>query len=152
MSEKQIISVNLEKYENSEAAGITIPFDVEKVFGAKRVPVKLKINDADYRSTICRMGGRYMLAIPKEFRDRAGVKAGDNITVEITKDDEARVIEPPEDLSFALNENSSARDVWERLSYTHKKEYVRALEDAKKPETRVRRVRKTIEELLKKKK
>lgn len=151
MNEKQIFDVVLEKHENMDATGITIPFDVEKVFGAKRVPVKIKINDADYRTTIFRMGGEYKLAIPKEFRDRAGIKAGDTVTVEITKDNEERIVELPGDLSFALSENPSAKEIWERLSYTHKKEYVRAIEDAKKVETRRRRVQKTIDDLLKKK-
>ena len=150
MSEKQIFNAVLEKHENMDATGITIPFDVEQVFGAKRVPVKLKINDADYRTTIFRMGGEYRLAIPKEFRDRAKIKAGDEVTVEITKDNEERIVEPPEDLAQALNENAQAKTVWEKMSYTDKKEYVRAIEDAKKEETRARRVLKTIEELLKK--
>ena len=152
MSEKQTFEALLEKHEKVDATGITIPFDVEEVFGAKRVPIRVKINDADYRTTIHRMNGRYMVAIPKAFRDAAGVKAGEKIRVEIERDTEARIIEPPQDLNFALNENPAAREVWKKLSYTHKKEYVRALDEAKKVETRARRVRKMIEELLKKKK
>ena len=148
MSEKQTFQTRLEKHEGSEATGITIPFDVEEVFGAKRVPVKVRINNADYRSTICRMGGRYMLAIPKGFRDAAGVKGGDMITVELERDTEPRIVEPTEDLAAALNENPQAKANWEKLSYTHKKEFVAVLEEAKRAETRARRVGKIIDELL----
>jgi hypothetical protein len=152
MSEKQIFEVTLEKHEKIDATGITVPFDVEQVFGAKKVPVKVSINGAEYRTTVFRMGGRYMMAVPKVFREAAGVRAGEKIRVEMERDTETRNIEPTEDLAKALKENADAASVWEKLSYTHKKEYVRAIEEAKRPETRERRVGKTIEELLKKKK
>jgi uncharacterized protein YdeI (YjbR/CyaY-like superfamily) len=152
MAEKQIFKVVLEKHENMEATGITIPFDVEKVFGGKRVPVKVWVNGVEHRSTIHRYGENYMMAVPKRFRDAAGIKAYETITVEMERDTEERIIEPPADLAKALKESKDAKAVWEKLSYTHKKEYVMAIEDAKKAETRERRVNKTIEELLKKKK
>lgn len=132
MAEKQTFEVLLKKHENSEATGITIPFDVEKVFGAKRLPVKVSINGANYRTTIFRMNGKYLVVVPKKFREDAGVKAGEKITVSMEKDTEPRVIEPPEDLAKALNENPAAKETWEKLSYTHKREYVMAIEDAKK--------------------
>ncbi len=152
MAEKQIFKVLLEKHEEMEATGITIPFDVEEVFGGKRVPVKVWVNGVEHRSTIHRYGGIYMMAVPKRFRDAAGIKAYDTITVEMERDTEKRVIEPPEDLAKALKENEDAEKVWENLSYTFKKEFVMSIEDAKRMETRERRVKKTIEELLKKKK
>jgi bifunctional DNA-binding transcriptional regulator/antitoxin component of YhaV-PrlF toxin-antitoxin module len=152
MAEKQIFKVVLEKHENMEATGITIPFDVEKVFGGKRVPVKVWVNGAEHRSTIHRYGGKYMMAVPKRFRDAAGIKAGETITVEMERDTEERIIEPPEDLAKALKNNTDAQAVWEKLSYTFKKEYVMSLEEAKRPETRERRLQKTIEKLLEKKK
>ena len=65
MTEKQTFKAVLQKQENSEATGIAIPFDVERVFGAKRVPVKVSINGADYRSAIHRMKGECLLVIPK---------------------------------------------------------------------------------------
>ncbi len=67
MAEKQIIKVVLEKHPKWDATGITIPFDVEMVFGAKRVPVTAEINWAMYRGTVVRMSGKYMLGIPKAF-------------------------------------------------------------------------------------
>lgn len=152
MSEKQTFKTTLEKDDKTEATGIYIPFDVEKVFGSKRVPVCGTINGADFRSTIMRMNGRFMMAVPKKLRDAAKAKGGDTIEVVMQRDAEERVIEPTADLAKALNENSEAKAIWEKLSYTHKKEYVLAIEDAKRAETRTRRVEKTIEELLKRKK
>lgn len=141
----------LEKHENMEATGITIPFDVKEVFGQKRVPVKVWINGAEYRSTVVRMGGRYMMAVPKVFRDAAGVRAGEKITVTMEKDTEKRTVEVPRDLAAAL-ETSGLREVFSKMSYTHQKEYVNSINDAKREETRVRRIEKTIEMLKDKKK
>jgi bifunctional DNA-binding transcriptional regulator/antitoxin component of YhaV-PrlF toxin-antitoxin module len=152
MAEKQTFSVLLEKYPNMEATGITVPFDVEEVFGAKRVPVKATVNGAEYRGSVVRMGGKYMLGIPKAFREAAGIKAGDNIVVTLEKDAAERAVNVPEDLAALLKKNKDAAKAWEKLSYTHRKEHARAIEDAKKPETRARRIEKAIEMLLAKKK
>ena len=141
----------LEKHENMEATGITIPFDVEAVFGQKRVPVKVWINDAEYRTTVMPMGGRYMMAVPKVFRDAAGIKAGETITVTMEKDTEKRAVEVPQDLAAAL-ESSGLSEVFSKMSFTHQKEYVNSINDAKREETRVRRIEKTIEMLKVRKK
>ena len=142
---KQTINVKLEKHENLDATGITIPFDVEEVFGAKRVAVKATINGAVYRGSIVRMGGKYMLGIPKAFREAAGIKAGDNIVVTLDRDAEERTVEVPDDLSKALKNDKSLRQAWDKLSYTVRKENARALEEAKQPETRARRLEKTLQ-------
>lgn len=144
MAEKQTFDTVLEKHENMEATGITIPFDVEKVFGAKRVPVKVRINDAEYRSTVFRMGGKYMMAVPKVFREAAGIKAGEKITVTMEKDLEKRTVEVPKDLAEALKKEDLTK-VFAKMSYTHQKEYVNAIAEAKKPETRARRIKNAIE-------
>jgi hypothetical protein len=150
MSEKQTFRAKLEKHDASEATVIKIPFDVERVFGAKRVPVSGNVNGAKFRSTIFRMDGRYLLIVNKQLREAANVKSGDITTVELERDTEPRIVEPPADLAAALKEDPSANEVWEKLSYTHRKEFVLAIEEAKKPETRARRVEKTIDELLNK--
>ena len=148
MAEKQFFEVLLEKHENSEATVIYLPFDVQKVFGARRVPVRGTINRAPFRSTVMPMCGRFMLVVNKQPRAAADAKGGDLVKVEMEPDTEPRVIEPPADLREALNANPAAEAVWEKLSYTHKKEFVLAIEESKKPETRIRRIQKTIGELL----
>ena len=141
---KQTIKVKLEKHDKLEATGITIPFDVEEVFRAKRVPVKAVVNGAEYRGSIVRMGGRYLLGIPKAFREQAGIKAGDNIVVTLEKDEAERTVKVPADLAAALKKDKALKAAWEKLSYTLRKENVRALEEAKQPETRARRLEKTL--------
>ena len=150
MAEKQIFEVLLEKHENMEATGITIPFDVEQIFGAKRVPVKVWINGVEYRSTIMKMGGKYMMAVPKVFRDAAGIKGGDMIEVTMERDTEKRTIEVPKDFADALKK-ASLTEVFSKMSFTHQKEYVRAIIEAKKEETRIRRIEKFVESIKEKK-
>ena len=151
MAEKQTFETILEKHEDMDATGITIPFDVEKVFGAKRVPVIVSINGARHRSTIVKMSGKYMVGVPKVFREAAGVNAGDSITVSLEKDAAERTVEIPKDLLSAL-EKANLTTVFKKMSYTHRKEYANAVMDAKKEETRIRRIEKTIEQLISKRK
>lgn len=151
MIEKQTFETILEKHENMDATGITIPFDVEKVFGAKRVPVKVKINGAEHRSTIVKMNGKYVVGVPKIFREAAQVKAGETITVSLEKDSEKRTVEVPKDLAEALKK-AGLTDVFAKLSFTYQKEYVRYIEDAKREETRVKRIEKIVEQLISKRK
>jgi uncharacterized protein YdeI (YjbR/CyaY-like superfamily) len=96
------------------------------------------------------MKGEYMVPVPKAFREAAGVSAGERITVEIEKDAEPRTVEVPADLAEALAA-ADLKEVFDRLSYTHRKEYVRAVEGAKRPETRARRVENTLRMLADKK-
>jgi bifunctional DNA-binding transcriptional regulator/antitoxin component of YhaV-PrlF toxin-antitoxin module len=146
MAEKQIFEVTLEKHENMDATGITIPFDVEKVFGAKRVPVKVTINGAEHRSTIMKMNGKFMMAVPKIFREAAGIKAGETITVVMEKDIEKRTVEVPKDLAEALRK-AGLTDVFSKMSFTHQKEYVNSIVEAKREETRLGRITKAIEKI-----
>ena len=139
--------VVLEKHEQSEATGIRVPFDVQKVFGTRaRVPVRGTINGFPFRSSIFPMGGEgsHYMAVNRETREGAGAKGGETVSVVMERDDEPRTIEPPADFLRALRADRAARETWERLSYTHRKEHVRAVEEAKRPETRARRIEKSI--------
>jgi bifunctional DNA-binding transcriptional regulator/antitoxin component of YhaV-PrlF toxin-antitoxin module len=140
----------LEKSAKMDATSIVVPFDVEEIFGAKRVPVKVSINNAEYRTTIFRMRGTYFVVVPKHFREAAGVRAGETITVTMEKDTEKRAVEVPEDLAAAL-ETAGLAEAFARMSYTHRKEYVNSVNEAKKAETRVNRINKTVEMLGRKK-
>jgi bifunctional DNA-binding transcriptional regulator/antitoxin component of YhaV-PrlF toxin-antitoxin module len=144
VAEKQTFETVLIKHDKLDATGIEIPFDVEAVFGAKRVPVKAVVNEAEYRGSIVRMGGKFMLGIPKAFREAAGIAAGDHIVVTIEKDTAERTVTVPDDLASALSE-SGLTEAFEAMSFTHRKEHVRAIEEAKAPETRSRRIQKAIE-------
>src|SRR5688572_7138835 len=149
---KQTITVRLEKHEKLDATGITIPFDVEEVWGSKRVPVKAEVNGAKYRGSIGRMGGTNMLGIPKAFRDAAGIKAGDNIVVTLEHDTDERTVTPPPDLASELKKDKKLQAAWDKLSFTIRKEHARSIEDAKQPETRNLRLEKTLAMLREKSK
>jgi bifunctional DNA-binding transcriptional regulator/antitoxin component of YhaV-PrlF toxin-antitoxin module len=149
MNEKITFETVLEKHENMEATGIYFPFDVEKTFGARRVPVKVWIKEAFYLSTIVRMGGKFCMVVPKKVRDVAKIKAGETIAVTIERDTDKRTVEVPEDFASALK-GSSLTEAFEKMSYTHQKEYVVSINEAKKEETRIRRIEKAIEMIGKK--
>jgi hypothetical protein len=129
------------------ATGMEVPAKVVDSLGAgKRPPVKVTIGGYTYRNMIAVMGGRYMLGVSAEHREGAGVAAGDKVKVTLELDAEPRTVEVPADLAKALKA-AKLTDAFEKLAFTHRKEHVRAIEDAKKPETRARRVAKTIEML-----
>jgi hypothetical protein len=129
------------------ATGLTVPEDVVERLGAgKRPPVLVTINGYTYRSTIAVMGGRSMLGVAAEHRAGAGVQAGDRLKITLELDAAPRTVDVPADLAKAMK-SAGVTAAFERLSYTHRKEHVRAVEDAKKPETRERRILKAIEML-----
>ncbi len=137
----------LETDDESAFTYIKIPFDVKTVFGKARLPVRVTVNGYAYRSTLAPYGGVHYLGVNQTVRAAAKVKVGDRVDVTLEADEAPRTIKPPADLARALKASQAAQARWKQLSFTHQKEYVAAIEDAKKPETRVRRLKKTIEQL-----
>jgi hypothetical protein len=123
---------------------LQVPFDPVAEFGRVRAPVRVRIKGFEFRTTLMRYGGVDYIGLNREVRDGAGVEAGARVAVEVELDDEPRVVEVPKDLALALRGERDARDAFERLSYTHRKEYVRWIEEAKRDETRRSRIGKTI--------
>ena len=131
--------------ENMESAAMHPPFDVPTVFGTKaRVAVRGTINGAAFRSSLCNMGDGYFMVVNKELRAAAKCKAGDRVDVVLERDREERTIETPNEIKKALSANKTAQATWESLSFTHKKEWVRAVIEAKKEETRSARIEKLL--------
>ena len=131
-------------------AFVEVPFDVERIFGSKRPKVKAMIEGVPYRGTLARMKSEYhILIILNGIREQIGKTFGDEIQVSVELDTEERVIEIPKDLMKELKKNKEAKIFFDKLSYTHQKEYVKWIDEAKKEETRQRRVMKTIEMLKK---
>jgi hypothetical protein len=140
--------------ENAGGGGafVRIPFNVEESFGKKRVPVKATIDGQPYRGMLMRMGEPYhILGILKEIRQKIGKDFGDEVQVALEEDLEPRTVEIPPDFQQALDEAPVARAAFEKISYTHRKEYVNAILDARREETRRSRIAKTIEMLKSKK-
>jgi hypothetical protein len=131
------------------ATGLVVPPEVvDALGGGKRPPVRVTINGFTYRSTIAFMGGRFMLGVSAENREGAGVGAGDEVDVEVTLDEAPRIVLLPDDLAAAFAAAPGAQAAFDALAASHRKEWVRWVEDAKKPETRAVRVTKTVEGLL----
>ena len=124
---------------------IELPFDPREVFGKVRAPVKVTVNGYTFRTTIAAMGGPPCIGIRTSHREAAGLEGGERIEVRVALDDEERVVTPPADLVKALKAAPPAWDRWRQLSYTHQREHAEAIEGAKKPETRARRVGKAVE-------
>jgi hypothetical protein len=128
---------------------IPVPFDPKTVFGKVRAPVKVTLNGYTYRSTIAPMGGTMCIPLRKSNREAAGLEGGETLDVVLASDTEERVVEPPADLAKALKAAPPAWERWGELSFTHQREYAEAVEEAKKPETRARRIAAAVEALRK---
>jgi hypothetical protein len=113
--------------------------------GAKRFPVVATINGYSWRTTVTRMRGEFLLGLNRAVRKEAGVESGGTVDVKLELDTTSREVEVPEALANALAEDSEARAAFERLAYTHRKEYARWIDEAKRDETRRRRVSRALE-------
>jgi hypothetical protein len=127
------------------ATGFRVPEDVVQSLGShKRPPVRVTIGGYTYRSTVAPYSGTYLLPLSAENRPGAGVKAGDEVDVELELDTAPREVTVPADFAAVLDKEPGLRDAFDALSFTHRKEHVRAIEDAKSPATRQRRIDKAI--------
>ena len=130
-------------------AFVSVPFDVEQAYGKKRVKILATIDGVPYRGSLVRMGGEsHMLIILKDIREKIGKSFGDEVEVSLEEDTEARTVVVPLDLRELLEQNPQAGEVFERLSYTHQKEYVTWIESAKQASTRATRLAKAIQMLM----
>ncbi len=128
---------------------VDVPTEVVEALGGKgRFPVTATFDGVPYRGSIVRMGGGAVLGVQKAIMAEAGVTVGDMLTIVVRNDEAAREVEVPDDLAEALARNDPARAAFEGLSFSHKREYVRSITEAKRPETRARRIGLTIERLV----
>ncbi len=149
MTEKQTFTAVIQN-AGGGGAFVEVPFDVEAAFGSKRPKVKALIEGVPYRGTLTRMGTEcHILGIRKEIREQIGKTFGDEVTVTVEPDTEPRVVDVPADLLKELKKDKAAKAFFGKLSYTHQKEYVTWIAEAKKEETRRNRIAKTIETLKK---
>ena len=134
--------VKLEGADNMEVAALRPPFDVPTVFGTKaRVPVRGTVNGYPFRSSLCNMGDGHLMAVNKEMRAGGKCKAGDIVEVVLQRDREERVVEVPGEIKKVIASNKTAEKTWQSLSFTHQKEWVRAIGEAKREETKQVRIK-----------
>ena len=133
--------------EKGTTAFLRPPFDVEKQFGARRVPVTGTINGTPYRTTLCKAPamGFYCIPVCKGLLQELGAKAGDQVIWTIERDDTPREVDVPPALAAALRRDKTAKTNYDAMSYTHRKEIALWIAEAKKDETRERRLAKAMD-------
>jgi hypothetical protein len=125
--------------------GFTIPPEAVEALGkGRKPPVVVTINGHTWRSTIAVMGGGYMLGVSAENRQKAAIKAGDELDVDLELDTAPRQVEVPADLQEALDREPAARSYFDGLSYSNKRRHILQIEGAKAAETRLRRIEKSV--------
>jgi hypothetical protein len=113
--------------------------------GAKRFPVLATVNGYTWRTSVARMRGEFLVGLSKEVRAGAGVQAGDTVSLELKLDSEPRAVEVPPALAEALEADPEAKATFEGLAFPHRKEFARWIEEAKREETRARRVTQALD-------
>jgi hypothetical protein len=130
------------------AAGFVVPPETMAGLAAGKKPaVRVTINGHTYRSTVATIDGRPMIGVSAENRAAAGVTGGEDVDVDLELDTAPRTVEAPEDFVAALASYPEARAFFERLSYSERRWFVLGIDDAKRPETRARRIEKAVERL-----
>jgi hypothetical protein len=128
--------------------GIEVPGEVVTALDAgKRPPVVVTINGKSYRSSIAVMGGQNLVSLSAANRKFTGVAAGDTVEVDLELDTQPRIVEVPDDLAAAMAAEPAAQAFYATLSYSAQRRYVEPLEEAKTPDTRVRRITKAVADL-----
>jgi hypothetical protein len=136
------------KGHGGNTAGFEIPDEVvEELDGGRRPKVVVTVGKHTWRSSIANMGGTFMLGVSMANREAAGVSAGETLDVDIELDSAPREVDVPDDLAAELTRDAAAAAAWETWSFTRQKEAARSLIEAKKPETRARRLEKVLAEL-----
>ena len=115
--------------------------------GKKRFPVRATVERHTWRTVVTRMRGEYLLGLSRAIRESAGVEIGQEVAVALALDTEPRVVEVPAALTAALETDTEARARFEQLAYTHKKEFARWIAEAKREETKQRRIGQALEML-----
>jgi hypothetical protein len=126
---------------------VVVPLDIRALFGRARPPVRVTINDYTWRSTIAVYGGQPHIGIAREHREAAGIAPGDRISVSLESDEEPRVVELPADLAAGIAADADVAARFERMPYTHRLEYARWIEEARRPETRARRIEAAVQRI-----
>ena len=145
MQKKFKAKVRGDESRDNATASFALPFDTREVWGKANVPVKVTINGYTWRSTVGNRGGIQYLVVNAAARRNAGVKAGDLVTITLEPDSEKREIEIPLPLQKALGAKLTQK--LNGLSFTHKKEFIVWYSEAKKEDTRARRVEKMTQML-----
>lgn len=150
-----LFTATIKQNGEMNAAFVEFPFSAEELFNKKRqVKIKALFDDkVQYHGSLVKMKSDcHILGLTQEVRKQLGKTFGDEVTVSLVEDKEERIVEIADDISLIFNENTEAKILFDKMSYTHKKEYIRWIEEAKKPETRENRKIKMVQMILEGKK
>ena len=148
MSDERRFRATVSASERGGGRWVEVPFDAREAFGEARPPVVGTVNGAGYRSRLAVYGGHTYLGLTREIRDATGIEVGDEIEVVLRRDDEPRRVAVPAELVAALTcAEPDVRARFDGLAFTHRREYARWVEEAKRSETRERRAARAVEML-----
>lgn len=140
---KQVFKTTLHQTGNN--TGIVVPDAiVEALGGGKKPALNVTVNGFAYRSSLATMDGKSMISFSSDKRAATGLKGGDKIEVTLELDDKPRVMEIPPDLQKALDKDKAAKAFFTTLSYSNQRRHIDPINDAKTPETRARRIEKSV--------
>jgi hypothetical protein len=139
MSAKQRFTVTLR-----DDGSFELPIDVRALYGEARPAVKMTVRGQTFRTRVMVYGGKSMLGLWKKLLADEKLAGGDRLDITLEPDLAPRTVAPPKELAAAMKKSAAARAGWEAMSFTHKREWAEAIGDAKKPETRDRRVAQAI--------
>lgn len=128
---------------NGALCAIPIEFDPKPLFGKIRAPVIVSLNGYSYRSTIAAMHGELFIPLRRSHREAAGLRGDECLDVVLALDSVKREVVLPADVA-ALLSGDGLPERWQSLSYSHQREHIEAIEQARKPETRQRRIDKLL--------
>ncbi len=143
----------IRNHEGMKAGYVEFPYDVRNEFNGKgRVKIKAYFDGILYRGSLVNMGGLcHVIGLRKDIQRVLGKNTGDTVHMIVEEDLDERVVEIPEDMNEALGSDKTIFEFFQKLSYSHKRDYVQWIESAKKQETRVSRLQKMIEMLKQRK-
>jgi hypothetical protein len=124
-----------------------VPLDIRALYGEARPAVKMTFCGESYRTRVAVYGGKYICGIWKAELAKHGLRDGQKLEVTLEPDTAPRTVTLPTELAAVLKKNATARAGWEAMSFTHQREWAAAIADAKKPETREKRIAQAIEAL-----
>lgn len=134
----------IEQDPQSKGCFVLIPFDLKALYGSSRIKVQATFDGVPYRGSTMKYSGSYMMVLRKEIRLQLAKEPGDRVLVTMTEDDAPRTVDVPTPLKELLANDATWQAAFERMSYTHRKEWAEAIASAKRPETRQKRAEKCI--------
>ncbi len=141
------ITATLEPTGGNNTAFVLTDDQVAALGGGGRPKVAVTVKGVTFRTSVARMGGRWLLGVNTARRTEVGISAGDACEVDIVLDETPRTVQVPDDLATALAADRARAEAWAGWSFTRQNQAATSLTSAKKPETRATRLAKVLDDL-----